>query len=71
MFFFNKDQLSASVPGSSRTPDTKVDVQQRFSLTLRLPENFADSVLNLECDVESQNMDLEKVKKLLGLYTVR
>ena len=36
----------------------------------QLPKNFAEDLLNLEMEIESQNVDIEIVTRLLQLYAV-
>lgn len=36
----------------------------------RLPDNFAEQVLDCELEIEKENVNIEIVKKLINLYQV-
>lgn len=36
-----------------------------------LPPNFAEDLLDLELEMERENVNIESVKKLIELYTVK
>ena len=37
----------------------------------KLPENFAEDLLNLELDIEQEDVEIKTVMKLLELYAVK
>ena len=41
-----------------------------FGMKKQLPENFANELFHYEMEIESDNVDIEVVNKLLALYAV-
>ena len=53
-----------------RTAETKAEEPPK-SEAKRLPDNFAEQVLDCELEIEKENVNIEVVQKLINLYQVK